>query len=650
MMRLATLTSALLVAAMASPAPLDIGADNALAFSADGSKPVSQIIERSGATYISLHFTSMDLPEGASITITSLDGSKKVSYTGKHDDLFTTTIDADRVVLTYTAPSYEKTVSGSVFAVDKFISGTGGPKNVLESICGEDNSKPSQCYAQDEKTKFDTSKAVARLLINGRSLCTGWLIGSEGHLMTNWHCIKTADDAKNVQVEFAAKCATCEDPNNTKQLACKGNLVASDAEYIVSDQKNDFALVKLKLKDGVDLKQYGYLQVRPSGPVLNEEIYIPQHPKGNPQHMALVTANNTPGKIVDLSSGSCYTEIPEKDYVGHQLDTQGGSSGSPMISTKDNVVVALHNCGGCNNGGIKMNRIVEFLASKNIPLPKDATATSDAPTSAPTTAPATPTPTTQSPTPANTISFCSISNRVLSEYYQGLYQDTPKGNKNELFVYNEASGALQVQSNGECLDAYAADAGFKLHTWACDATIGNQKWTVANNQIVHKTHNVCLTSIAGKNDVALAACDPNDIRQRFSTSCNDKNVRSYVQIRTKRGKYISEWNAGLYADVGRNNANELFELDNVNQWIKSVSNNGQCWDAYKDSNGVGHLHTYECSTSNANQKWIIANGQIKHATHANLCLDVDPNDSNHRVQVWDCGNNNDNQKFDVLVF
>ncbi|KDO16723.1 hypothetical protein SPRG_17783, partial [Saprolegnia parasitica CBS 223.65] len=462
MMRLAKLTSALLVAAMASPVPLDIGADNALALSADGAKPVSQIIERAGATYISVHFSSMNLPDGASITITSLDGSKKVSYSGKHDDLFTTTIDADRVVLTYSAPSYEKASSGSIFVVDKFISGTGGSKNLLESICGTDNSKPSQCYAESEKTKFETSKAVARLLINGRSLCTGWLIGSEGHMMTNWHCIQDATKAKNVQVEFAAKCATCDDANNTVQRGCKGEIVATDVEFIVSDQKNDFALVKLNLKEGANLKQYGYLKVRPSGPILNEEIYIPQHPKGNPQHMALVDDDGAPGKITDLSSGSCYNEIPENDYVGHQLDTQGGSSGSPMLSTKDNAVVALHNCGGCNNGGIKMDRIVDFLKSKNIPLPKDATATatSDAPTYPPTTQ----SPTTQPPVPANTISFCSISNRVLSEYYRGLYQDTPKGNKNEQFVYDQASGTLAVQSNGECLDAYAADAGFKLHT------------------------------------------------------------------------------------------------------------------------------------------------------------------------------------------
>ena len=44
------------------------------------------------------------------------------------------------------------------------------------------------------------AKAVARLLIGGTSACTGWLIGSEGHLLTNEHCIHNASDAASLQV------------------------------------------------------------------------------------------------------------------------------------------------------------------------------------------------------------------------------------------------------------------------------------------------------------------------------------------------------------------------------------------------------------------------------------------------------------------
>ncbi|KDO15833.1 hypothetical protein SPRG_18630 [Saprolegnia parasitica CBS 223.65] len=53
------------------------------------------------------------------------------------------------------------------------------------------------------------------------------------------------------------------------------------------------------------------------------------------------------------------------------LDTQGGNSGSPVFSTKENVVVGLHNCGGCENGGIKINKVVDILKAKNL-VPKDA--------------------------------------------------------------------------------------------------------------------------------------------------------------------------------------------------------------------------------------------------------------------------------------
>ncbi|OQS06895.1 hypothetical protein THRCLA_20268 [Thraustotheca clavata] len=647
MFKLAKLISLLLVGAAAAPAPLDIGAENSLYLTSDGSKPVSQIVERAGATYISLHFSNVDLPKGAALTVTSLDGSKKVEYTGSYTNLYTEAIPADRVVLTYTSPSYEK-ANSTIFTVDKFVSGTGGPQQVLESICGKDNSKPAVCYSDSEKAKYQASKSVARLLIGGRFLCTGWLVGSEGHLMTNWHCIKAAEDAKNVQVEFGAECKTCDDANNEQQLKCEGAKVATDVTYIISDQKNDFALVKLILKSGVDLSNYGYLKIRGSGPVLNEEIYIPQHPNGNPKHMALVTDDGSAGKIASLDGGSCYNEIPDKDYVGHQLDTQGGSSGSPMISTKDGLVVAIHNCGGCNNGGIKMQNIISFLKSKDIPLPKngvvDGTPSTTAP--APTTSGPTQAPT---PTPAGqTVSFCSISNRVISEYYQKLYQDSSKDNSNEKFAFDKATGTIRAQSNGECLDAFWDGSAYKLHTYKCDSTNENQRWSIDNNMISHLTHKVCVSSVTSSNSITLASCNPNDIRQSWSTSCSSKNVKSYVQLRTKSGKYLSEWNTGIYADTPKSNKNELFELDTANQWIKAVSN-GECLDAFLDSDGRGHLHTYACSSSNANQKWIVGNSgkKIRHATHANLCLDVDPNDRDHKAQVWQCYENSDNQAFDL---
>nr|AIG56216.1 secreted protein [Achlya hypogyna] len=528
----------LFCAAAAARQPLDGGVEYPLRLDGDGSKPVSQVIEFAGASFITVHFTSVDLPEGASLTLAALDGSQTVEIPDARADLFSETIASDRVMLTYTAPTYTQTRDAVVFAVDKFVAGK--PISKLESICGQDESKPTTCYAATEPAKVAASRTVARLVISGRKLCTGWLLGSEGHMMTNWHCIPDVTKATNVQVEFGAHCSTCDDPLNARPLKCTGTKVATDVELVVSSKRHDFALVKLKLKEGTNVTANGFLQLRPSGPVLNETVYIPQHAAGLPQRIAITTEDGKPGAITSLTGKSCdYADVLEQDFIEHRLDTQGGSSGSPIISTADNLVVAIHNCGsidGCksdSNGGVRIDNILNFLKAQNITIPKDAIGGEETPQ--PTTSPATATPST-APTPTATPSPTS-----------------------------------EIPTTEE--------------------------------------------------------------------------PKSTTLIRTKQGKYLSEWNTGLYADVWRGNLNELFEI--AEGHIKSVKN-GECLDAYKDRYGRAHLHTYPCSAKNKNQRWIVADGKVRHGAHANLCLDVDPTDEDKKAQVWECFDANDNQLFDVV--
>ncbi|TQD43599.1 hypothetical protein FKV25_10165 [Lysobacter aestuarii] len=49
--------------------------------------------------------------------------------------------------------------------------------------------------------------------------------------------------------------------------------------------------------------------------------------------------------------------------MGYTCDTEGGSSGSPVISRASNKVIALHHLGGCNNQGAKISRIWPQVAS-----------------------------------------------------------------------------------------------------------------------------------------------------------------------------------------------------------------------------------------------------------------------------------------------
>ncbi|RQM20926.1 hypothetical protein B5M09_012243, partial [Aphanomyces astaci] len=139
---------------------------------------------------------------------------------------------------------------------------------------------------------------------------------------------------------------------------------------------------------------------RASGPVLGEPIYIAQHPRGKPKRIAMIGDSGAVGTIESISIPSCVA-----DEVGYTLDTQGGSSGSPVLSAKDNAVVALHNCGGCQNGGVKISKVIQDLTAKNL-VPKDALAGGS--TSAPTTTAVTPgttsvTPVTTSVTPVTSV-------------------------------------------------------------------------------------------------------------------------------------------------------------------------------------------------------------------------------------------------------
>ncbi|RHY57369.1 hypothetical protein DYB38_008466 [Aphanomyces astaci] len=363
-----------------------IGSDHALDLVAAKNEPFSYIIEEVGATYIAPHFNELSIPDGGVLEISALDGSQKVRYTGARSDFYAEYVTGPSAVLTYYPPqdivisvdifsddnSTESTTGGLdaasvAFSVDRFASGFAtGIESSIEAICGADNSKAAVCLKSSDATKYTKAQAVGRLLIGGSSLCTGWLFGSQGHLITNNHCIGTAAAAAKVQFEFGAECATCSDPNNLKQLACPGTTVATSAQFIYTNKELDVTLVKLNLKAGVSLAKYGYLQARTSGPVLNEPIYIAQHPGGKPKRLATIVDSGAVGTIEKFSIASC-----SPDEIGYSLDTEGGSSGSPVLSTKDNLVVGLHNCGGCQNGATKINKVVAQLKGLGL-LPANA--------------------------------------------------------------------------------------------------------------------------------------------------------------------------------------------------------------------------------------------------------------------------------------
>ncbi|KAE9013458.1 hypothetical protein PR001_g15402 [Phytophthora rubi] len=105
-------------------------------------------------------------------------------------------------------------------------------------------------------------------------------------------------------------------------------IVATTSTFIADSEDIDYSVVQLP--DCVDLSAYGYLQLRESGPVVNESIYVSQHPDGNAKRIVSTADGGSDSTILSVGEdGSCGT-----DQVGHDADTQGGSSGSPLLSTR----------------------------------------------------------------------------------------------------------------------------------------------------------------------------------------------------------------------------------------------------------------------------------------------------------------------------
>lgn len=347
----------------------------------DGAQLIwSDVIHHPDASYICPHFGRMELAEGDHVVVRSPDGSRSWRYEGtgvdglgvSADGFWGIHIAGDTAVIELWSAGPQ---GGFGYVVDRFARGF-MPGEIVdggdpEAIIGTDDSEWAPCYQTSEPTAYDKGRAVARLLINGSSLCTGWLVGDEGHLLTNNHCISTQGAASNTNYEFMAEGATCA--TNCWQLQCPGTIVTTSGTLVGTSYDYDYALVQLSVNPS---GTYGYFTLRADGGVLGERLYIPQHPAGWGKRIAVFSSEPAdPGHpiVVSKSYGGCGSR-PGPD-MGYRADTQGGSSGSPVVAYSDHQVIALHHCGSSTiNTGVLIEQVIAGLGSS---LPASAFASPD---------------------------------------------------------------------------------------------------------------------------------------------------------------------------------------------------------------------------------------------------------------------------------
>ncbi|PAJ75288.1 hypothetical protein CJF42_05875 [Pseudoalteromonas sp. NBT06-2] len=339
-------------------------------------KTIQKTITEPGSEFIKVHFNRFNIPLGAYVTVASADGKEIYRYDGINNKNATfngqigenginqfsaMSVFGDVAVVTLHLPEGVHWTQSHQIEVDRFNAGQNEaiPLNINPSdidptsSCGVNERVDAVCWASSNPVEFERTRPVARLLMAGSGLCTGWRVGAENHMFTNNHCLSTQSKLADTEIWFNYQKTTCGGStfSGTVKVTGKDLLKTDyDLDYSVFSV-NDFASI-------ASFGQYG-LDVRT--PTQGETIYIPQHGAGNPKELSIESDQNTNG-LCQIDIAIANGRATDSD-TGYFCDTIGGSSGSPVLASSSNNVIALHHFGGCENQGVRIDKIWPQVAS-----------------------------------------------------------------------------------------------------------------------------------------------------------------------------------------------------------------------------------------------------------------------------------------------
>ena len=344
-----------------------------------GQKVFTQTVSHPNASYIKLHFKNVNLANGASLVVRSEDGFERYEYnqanmsastTALGDDgvssFYAMSISADKVIVEYTTSAENNALvldssSHQLNAViDSYYHGTENELSQsvasdvgIYSTCGEMERKDVQCWADTNPTEYERTRPVARLLMGGSGLCTGWRVGSDNRMFTNNHCVDSASGLANTEIWF-----------NYQHTSCNGSTLDSVVKVTGKDLlKTDYTLdyTLFSINDFAKAAPFGYFGLDVRDATQGERIYIPQHGSGNPKELSIESDQDSTG-LCSVNDANATGNGTDTD-LGYYCDTIGGSSGSPVLAAQTNKVIALHHLGGCTNKGAKVSLIWPQVAS-----------------------------------------------------------------------------------------------------------------------------------------------------------------------------------------------------------------------------------------------------------------------------------------------
>ena len=321
-----------------------------------------------GAEFVRVHFTGLHLGDGDSLTVSSPDGSQVWTYTGRgphgNGDVWSFAIDGDTAIVEL------KGGRGNgwgyrIAEVGHGLVSMSGKKNppTTEVVCGTDGREDIACYPT---LVSGAAKPVARLLFTSggfQYLCTGWLVAgaSNSTMLTNNHCMDNQTEVSSLQASF-----------NYQYSACNGSTLAGTVNYNGGTFLKTNTEKKKGNKGGLDYTiltvngnpeaTWGELTASSTAPVVGRQINFIQHPGGNPKDVghfedaahSTLCAINTINQTYGFSAAGSQT--------GYGCDSEGGSSGSPIVDATTGRVIGLHHYGGvtsspCLNSATMMSKV-----------------------------------------------------------------------------------------------------------------------------------------------------------------------------------------------------------------------------------------------------------------------------------------------------
>lgn len=324
----------------------------ALRGEADGGFTWDGVVRSPEAAALRVHFTNVDLPEGAELYVYTRDGMAFGPYTGKGPngtgDFWSNTVQGDEIVIQLRAgtsgtPSF--TVAGLGYLTPEFAMA-----NHLKPVTNAANTKPcsfnanctvdAACGTENAAVTVATDAVAHMLFASGAYLyiCTGGLVADSDlttnvpYFMTANHCISKGSEASSLETFFfyrASSCQSCPDP---------GAANTTGASLVVGGRTGDFTLLRLSQAAPAGAAFLGWSSTAVAN-TNNTPLYRLSHPKGSPQAYS--------EHVVDTSKGTCRSWprgswIYSRDVLGA---TEGGSSGSPVVNAAGQLVGQLS--GGC---------------------------------------------------------------------------------------------------------------------------------------------------------------------------------------------------------------------------------------------------------------------------------------------------------------